>query len=200
MSIAFLESIPTSIQILAGFTAISGAGWTWFVRPRIAGMVTEAIGQNREEIAGFHQDLSQKIADTRKDLSREIADTRKDLSDTRRDLSQDLSDTRRDLSQEIAGNRKDLSLAIAGNRDAITATRDLVSAARVETRDLLAEMRDENHRAHEAIGERINGLQVHITQESSALRTEFADLKSDTAKLAGAVEVLTAAMRPSGST
>ena len=229
MSIAFLESIPTSIQILAGFTAISGAGWTWFVRPRIAGMVTEAIGQNREEIAGFHQDLSQKIADTRKDLSREIADTRKDLSreiadtrkdlsrevadtrkdlsDTRRDLSQeiadtrkDLSDTRRDLSQEIAGNRKDLSLAIAGNRDAITATRDLVSAARVETRDLLAEMRDENHRAHEAIGERINGLQVHITQESSALRTEFADLKSGTAKLAGAVEVLTAAMRPSGST
>ena len=194
-----LESIPTSIQILAGFTAISGAGWTWFVRPRIAGMVAEAIGENREQIAGFHRDLSQEIANTRKDLSQEIANTRRDLSqeiaNTRKDLSQEIADTRKDLSD----TRRDLSQEIAGNRDSITATRDLVSAARVETRDLLAEIRHENHRAHEAIGERINGLEVRITRESSALRTEFADLKSDTAKLAGAVEVLTTAMRGSGS-
>ncbi len=245
MSIAFLESIPTSVQVLAGFTAISGAGWAWFVRPRIAGMVAEAMGENREQIAGFHRDLSQKIAGTRADLSQEIAETRRDLSqdiadthkeiaETRRDLSQEIAETRRDLSQDIADTRKkiaetrrglsqeiaetrrdlsqdiadtrkeiaetrrDLSQEIAGNRDSITATRDLVSAARIETRDLLAEMRSENHNAHEAIGERINGLQVHITHESTALRTKMADLKSDTAKLAGAVDVLTIAMQGSG--
>lgn len=230
-----LESIPTSIQVLAGFTAISGAGWAWFVRPRIAGMVAEAVGENRKEfaeamgenrkalavamdenrkeVARFHKELSREIAETRKDLTEQLQVTRRELSEdiaaNRNSISRnrDLIDSlHRDLSQEIADNRdsidtlrRDLSQEIGRNRDSITATRDLVSTARVETRDLLAEMRNENHQAHEAIGERINGLQLHITQESTALRTKIGDLKSDTAKLAGAVEVLTTATRGSNS-
>ena len=195
MGIAILESIPTSIQVLAGVTAIGGAGWTWFMRPRIAAIVTEALRENRKEIAATRNDLSlqvagfhQELAATRNDLSQELAATRNDLSReiaaTRKDLSQEIAATRNDLSREIAATRKDLSREIAGNRDSIMATRDLVSAVRIETRDLLDDMRRENHEAHEAIGARINGLQGRV-----------ADLKAGTSKLTGAVEVLMTVMR-----
>ncbi len=53
----------------------------------------------------------------------------------------------------------------------------MIHASRIETRDLLAEIRQDNHQAHEAIGERLNGV------------------RTDTAKLTGAVDVLTAVVR-----
>ena len=52
-------------------------------------------------------------------------------------------------------------------------------------------MQRENHQAHAAIGDRISGVQMLVAQESKTLRTKIAELGTDTARLAGAVDVLT---------
>lgn len=226
------ESIPMSIQTLVGVAAIMGAGWTWFVRPRMVALVAEAVDRGnsewrkslaatrdelradfstkidstrdelRGEIAATRKDLSEEIAATRGELATRIDSTRKDLSAeiaaTRDELRVEIATTRDELRGEIAASRKDLSEAIAvnrgdiaKNRDSITDIRDLISASRIETRDLLADMQRENHLAHAAIGDRIGGVQMLIAQESKILWTKIAELGTDTARLAGAVDVLT---------
>ena len=153
----------------------------------------------RAEIAATRKDLSEEIAatrvgfssrldSTRDELRAEIAATRKELSGeiaaTRQELSGEIAATRDELRSEIAGNRGD----IGSNRDSIVAVREMISAARIETRDLLTNMRQESQQAHAAIGDR-------IAHESTALRTKIAGLSADTARLAGAVDVLTSIWR-----
>ena len=213
----FWASIPISIQTLVGMVAIFGAGWTWFVRPRMVSIVVEAVarsskelraemaagtgelrkemaagtGELRREIAANRKELSGEIAANRMELSEEIAANRKEIAGNRKELSEEIAATRKELSEAIAGNRGE----IATNRDSITAAREMISASRIETRDILAEIRRENHQAHEAIGGRISEVQMYVAQENATLRTGIAELKTDTAKLAGAVEVLTAVVR-----
>ncbi len=162
----FWESIPTSIQTLVGVAAILGAGWTWFVRPRMVTIVVEAIARSskdlREEMDASAGKLRSEIAADRRELSEDIAGVRSEIAADRRELSED-----------IAGVRSE----IAANRDSITEVREMIHASRIEIRDLLAEIRQDNHQAHEAIGERLNGV------------------RTDTAKLTGAVDVLTAVVR-----
>ena len=150
--------------------------------------LSEEIAATRGEIATTRDELRGEIADTRRDLSEEIAATRRDLSEeiaaTRRDLSEEIAATRDELGNEIAGNRG----RIGSNRDSIVAVREMISASRIETRDLLTDMRRENQEAHAAIGDR-------ITQESKTLRTKIEGLSTDTARLAGAVDVLTSIWR-----
>ena len=55
------ESIPTSIQTIVGVAAIMGAGWTWFVRPRMVALVAEAVAQ-------VNQDWSKGLAATRDEI------------------------------------------------------------------------------------------------------------------------------------
>ena len=210
----FWESIPTSIQEIVGITVIMGVGWTWFVRPRMVALVAEAVAQvnqefskalaaTRDEIRGdftsrldsTRNELRGEIATTRRDLSEEIAATRGEIATTRDELRGEIADTRRDLSEEIAATRDELGNEIAGNRgrigsnrDSIVAVREMISASRIETRDLLTDMRRENQEAHAAIGDR-------ITQESKTLRTKIEGLSTDTARLAGAVDVLTSIWR-----
>ncbi len=153
----------------------------------------------RAEIAATRKDLSGEIAATRKDLSGEIAATRDELrgeiATTRRDLSGEIAATRDELRSEIAGNRGD----IGSNRDSIVAVREMISAARIETRDLLTEMQRESRQAHAAIGDRITLestiLRTKIEEESTTLRTKVEELGTDTARLAGAVDVLTSIWR-----
>ncbi len=96
----------------------------------------------------------------------------------------------------MARVRDKLGAEIARVRDELGATRKELSAGTDRVRDKLgaeiAKVRDESHQAHAAISERINGVQMYIGQESTALRAQTAELKEDTATLAGAVDVLTA--------
>lgn len=138
----------------------------------------------RGEIDATHQDLSAKIAATRHELRSEIDRCRDELHSeivaTRKDLSARIVATRDELHSAITGNRD----KIGTNRDSIVGVREMISASRIETRDLIAEMQRENHLAHAAIGERINVVQ-----------TEVAALRTDSARLAGAVDILTAVVR-----
>ena len=164
----------------------------------------------RAEIAATRVDFSSRLDSTRDELRAEIAATRKDLSGeiaaTRKDLSGEIATTRKDLSGEIAATRDELRSEIAGNRgdigsnrDSIVAVREMISAARIETRDLLTEMQRESRQAHAAIGDRITLestiLRTKIEEESTTLRTKVEELGTDTARLAGAVDVLTSIWR-----
>ena len=164
----------------------------------------------RAEIAATRVDFSSKLDSTRDELRAEIAATRKDLSGeiaaTRKDLSGEIAATRKDLSGEIAATRDELRSEIAGNRgdigsnrDSIVAVREMISTARIETRDLLTEMQRESRQAHAAIGDRITLestiLRTKIEEESTTLRTKVEELGTDTARLAGAVDVLTSIWR-----
>ncbi|MYB06753.1 MAG: hypothetical protein F4Y24_10405 [Gemmatimonadetes bacterium] len=175
------ESIPTSIQTIVGVAAVMGAGWTWFVRPRVGAMLSEAVAQ------------------VNKERDRTLAEMRDKLRD--------------ELRGEIAGNRGEIARnrsAIAANRDSIFALRDLVSAVRIETRDLLSGMQRESRRAHASIGDRIaqestalrtkmeeeiGALRTRMEEDSRTLRTKMEELGTDTARLAGAVDVLTSIWR-----
>ena len=164
----------------------------------------------RAEIAATRVDFSSRLDSTRDELRAEIAATRKDLSGeiaaTRKDLSGEIAATRKDLSGEIAATRDELRSEIAGNRgdigsnrDSIVAVREMISTARIETRDLLTEMQRESRQAHAAIGDRITLestiLRTKIEEESTTLRTKVEELGTDTARLAGAVDVLTSIWR-----
>jgi len=221
---SFLESIPTSIQTLLGMLAILGAGWTWFVRPRMIRIVVEAVTQSEKSL---RSELTERIEASEKRLRSEIAANREQIVANREQIvanREQIAANRKQIAangQEIAANRKQ----IAANRDLIVSLADRISAVRIETRDQFAETRRENHEAHAAIGDRIDTVndrmdtvndrignmddridgmssridgvndridrfQMHVSSEISILRKDIADVKTDTVKLAGAIDLL----------
>ena len=55
------ESIPTSIQTIIGVAAVMGAGWTWFVRPRVIALVSEAVVS--EAVAQINKERNKALAE-----------------------------------------------------------------------------------------------------------------------------------------
>ena len=219
-------SIPSSVQTLAGAVAIFGAGWTWFIRPRMTAIVTEIVGRsekkllsdiaknrdaiaenrkeiakNREAIASNGKEIAKnreaiganrgEITKVRAELRKEVGKLSGEIGRVREDLRGEIGKLREELRGELGGTREE----VGENRNSITALRDLISESRIETRDLLAKMREENNLAHAAIGDRITGLQTYIAEDNKSLRKEMADMRADTARLSGAVDVLTGIWR-----
>ena len=190
-------SIPSSVQTLAGAVAIFGAGWTWFIRPRMTAIVTEIVGRSEKKLLSDIAKNRDAIAENRKEIAKnreaivsngkEIAKNREAIGANRGEITK----LREELRGELGGTREE----VGENRNSITALRDLISESRIETRDLLAKMREENNLAHAAIGDRITGLQTYIAEDNKSLRKEMADMRADTARLSGAVDVLTGIWR-----
>ncbi len=102
---------------------------------------------------------------------------------------------RSELTEKIEASEERLRREIAANRREVS---EKIEASEKRLRRESAEIRRESREAHATIGERIDGvndridrLQMHFSKEVSVVRGEIADVKTDTAKLAGAIDVLT---------
>ncbi len=169
------------------------------LRTEMKNEIDELRTETKKEIDGSRTELKGEIGELRTEIKNEIGELRTEMKDeidgSRTEMKDEIGELRTETKENDATLREELKEEIRAGRASIGALQEAVAASRIEYRDMLSAMREENHQAHEAIGDRIGQMQAQMVVENRSIREDIAEVKVDTARLAGAVDVLTAIMR-----